>query len=102
ALIVAFCFTGRSRKTSLVSAWISDVCASELPSLCNRPRSRRRDRRGRDTPKAPAAWLVQPHPAARRFDQLIRVVAHAVFEHELRSEERRVGKEAQSRGANER
>src|SRR5256885_9098388 len=89
-----FFFSSRRRHTRLQGDWSSDVCSSDL-SMRRSASSRRKG----------TAWTPSSLSDERRQFLLVRLPAHVVgvvvpssIDHdELRSEERRVGKECRSR-----
>src|SRR5438034_8270151 len=81
-----FFFSSRRRHTRSLCDWSSDVCSSDL-SRC---------------PVGDLAALLRivvERTQADRDDAFLETFAEAVALEELRSEERRVGKECRSRGA---
>src|SRR5262249_56018970 len=88
---LGFFFSSRRRHTRLVSDWSSDVCSSDLaPVRCQLQRCREPLQRRNGDP----AWIEPLRALARDVaaPRLERLLC------EVRSEERRVGKEGGTRG----
>src|SRR5258706_6801616 len=90
-------FSSRRRHTRLVSDWSSDVCSSDLLHVLDQPACFQLSHQLQE-----ARWLIKN--VQQRFETILRVSQAIVdrqrhfFEHgEVRSEERRVGKECRSR-----
>src|SRR5262249_58084676 len=86
-----FFFSSRRRHTRLVSDWSSDVCSSDLVGPNGGPDS---------VAPVPPALPVLPLKDAVTFPDTLTPLAVAQPRSvQLRSEERRVGKECRSRGS---
>src|SRR5207253_8561548 len=88
ASVLIFFFSSRRRHTRWPREWSSDVCSSDL-STCTWPGRK-------ETPRGSSTCRATAEPSAAGRPQL-RSTSCAPSCHEVRSEERRVGKECRSR-----